>query len=146
MKKFKFTLEKFKTIKINHQDSLKQTIENVDKKIREINDILFKLDEALHIDRQKFETDCVNGTTTNKLRMYDAYFKHVYDEKKVHYAKLAELQAQADELRFSLVVVNNEIKILDKKREEQYKEFLEGVAVEEATELDNFISFKICSP
>lgn len=146
MKKFKFTLEKFQTIKINHQDSLKQTIESVDKKIREIDTILFQLDGALKMERQKFNTDCKNGTTTSNLQMYDGYFKHVNEQKKAQYAKLMALQAEADELRFSLVVVNNEIKILEKKREEQYKVFLEGLAVEEATELDNFISFKICSP
>ena len=57
--------------------------------------------------------------------------------------KLCTLQEERTKLKHELVKLHNVLRVLEEMREEQYAAYLKEVAIDEAKELDSFLSFNI---
>lgn len=143
MKKFVFTNEKYHSIKEKEFDRLKQDMRDLDKAIEEASAAKEELRMRFMREREDFDRVCKEGVGVGELMNYHGFFEYLKEEIKRVSIEVARLMNKKSELTQALTRMNNELKVLEQMREEQYQEYCKEVAQEEAKELDSIMSFNI---
>ncbi|MDL2217435.1 flagellar export protein FliJ [Christensenellaceae bacterium OttesenSCG-928-M15] len=143
MKKFVFTNERYMGIKSDEYDALKRTLQNVDKNIELVLMEMRALEHRFDTERVTYNKACTDGVRVEQLRTYQWFFPYLLEEQKKLAIKLQQLEEERRRLRDQLVKLHNELKVLEKMKEEQYAAYLKEVANDEAKELDSFLSYTI---
>lgn len=143
MKKFVFTNEKYQGIKEMEFDRLKLDMRNVDKEIDMANAALAELDIRFTAERKAFAAACKEGVGAGELINYQGFFEYLKDKRRELEQILSALLSRKRELTQKLLRVQNELRVLDEMRQEQYQAYCKEVAEEEAKELDANMAFTI---
>lgn len=143
MKKFVFTNEKFYGIKEKEFERLKLDMGNVDKEIDTATAALAELEDRFSAERAAFAAACKEGVGAGELMNYQGFFEFLKEQQAEVRSRLAQLVRRKQALADALAKVNNELKVLDEMREEQYQEYCKEVAAEESKELETTMSFSI---
>lgn len=143
MKKFVFTNEKYYTIKTKDYDALKRRMQSVDKDIEAVLARIDAAEQKFEAERQSYNKQCKEGVRAEQLRTYQWYFPYLREQQEALAAERLRLEEEKRKLREQLIKLHNEIKVLEEMREEQYAAYLKEVAMEDAKELDSFLSFTI---
>lgn len=141
MKRFVFTNEKYQSIKEKEYDRLKLDMKNVDKEIDAANSVIAGLDSRFNAERAAFDQACKQGVGAGELISYQGYFEFIQERRAQEEEKLRVLLNRKRELTDMLVRVNNELRVLEDMRAEQYQDYCKEVAADEAKELDTHMSF-----
>lgn len=143
MKKFVFTNEKYQNIKEKEFDLLKLDMKNVDKEIDISTIALAELGARFASERAAFEDACKQGVGSGELVAYQGYFDFLQERREEEQERRNALLARKQEIADMLVRVNNELRVLEEMRAEQYEAYCKEVAAEEAKELDTHMSFSM---
>ncbi|NCB30019.1 MAG: hypothetical protein EOM66_01250 [Clostridia bacterium] len=143
MKKFVFTNEKYQELKEKEDERLKLNMKNVDKEIDMAAAALHALDEKFNSERSVFESACRHGVAAGELASYQGYFEFLQDRRKDATREMEALLDRKRTLTEALLRVNNELRVLEEMRQEQYQAYCKEVAAEEAKELDTHMAFTI---
>lgn len=143
MKKFVFSNASYLRIKKDEDETLKRTLENVDKQIRTIEDAIDETDERVLAEMESQEKESEQGVTVDKLLQYENFYSYMRERRRELLKKKEALEQERAGIREQLLKVHNQIKVLEEMRESQYQEYLKETAREEAKEMDTVLSFKI---
>ena len=143
MKKFVFTNAALLRIKNDEHETLKRELENVDKRIRIVDEEILSIDKRVMEEQFKQEKDYEVGTDALRLQNYEDFFRYMREQRKAAQKKRLELEAERDGIQKQLFAVHNQIKVLEEMRDAQYQEYLKEVALDESKELDTMMSFNL---
>ncbi len=143
MKKFVFTNQSLLHIKNDEHERLKRELENVDKRIRLIDEEILSIDSRVAVEQQNQERDYEAGTDAQKLIQYEDFFRYMRERREDAMKKRAELEKERDVIQKELFAVHNQIKVLEEMRDAQYQEYLKEVALDESKELETMMSFNL---
>lgn len=141
MKKFVFTNERYRSIKEKEYERLKLDIKNVDKEINKAAAALAELDARFKSERAAFGNACRQGVGAGELVSYQGYFEFLQERRAEAGQKLSLLLERKREITEALIRLNNELRVLEDMRQEQYQDYCKEVAAEEAKELDSHMAF-----
>ena len=145
MKKFVFTLEKVRDLKLDEQKVIKLALENVDKRIRQVSVALENLEADIQRERDNYGEVCKTGTNAATLSSFSIYFKNSREKKAALNEQLRLLNIQRSKRVEQLVKNLNEVKVLDEKYDAQLKEYQAQARSEQEKEVENFVSFNSAS-
>ena len=74
-------------------------------------------------ERDRYDTDCKKGMRAMEMQSYGGYFDFLMDSLKKLEVKIKTCQAEKDKCTQALVKIMNELKVLDKIKEEQFSEY-----------------------
>lgn len=143
MKKFVFSNEKYQSIKEKEFDLLKLDMKNVDKEIDKATAALAELAARFASERAVFVAACQEGVCSAELNSYQGYFDFLEEQRLLEEERRNALLARKQEISDALVRVNNELRVLEEMRAEQYEAYCKELAAEEAKELDTHMSFSM---
>lgn len=143
VKKFVFTNERYMRIKTNEYDTLKLTMQNVDRNIVAVKADISVLLKKAEEERVSYNRACRNGTTVDKLVAYGEFFPYLMDQIQTKKRELLKLEERKNQIKKALLKAHNDLKVLENMKDEQYAAYLKEVAADEAKELDSFMSFNI---
>lgn len=143
MKRFAFTLESVydykKTVEKQCQDDLRRAREALRLLIEE----RARLDESFERNVKAQEETLRRGKDVlEELPKYDAFFRYIREAREALEARIVKAEEEVAKCQDLLIAAMREIKIYAKLKEEQYREYLEDVAREEAKEIDDIVSFQ----
>lgn len=145
MKKFQFSLEKYLEMKVREDEKLKRFLSDINNEIAALNFKINEIEEKETKRRQHHSEICRTGATGVQLHEYSEYMSYLHDVYIELNIKLNKLIKKSDEYRQKLIVLNNEIKALNRMKDEQYKQFLKEIQDAENRQLDDFVSFQAYS-
>ena len=119
MKKFVFSNEKYHGIKTNEYDTLKRKMQSVDKSIETVVALINELATRFEIERQSYIKACREGISVERIHSYHAFFPYLREEQKKAQLERQRLEEEKRKLREALIKLFNELKALEKMREEQ---------------------------
>ena len=143
MKKFVFTNESLLRIKNDEHERLKRELENVDKRIRLIDEEIVSIDGRVAAEQHKQERDCETGTDAQQLIRYEDFFRYMREKREAAQKAREELEKERAVIQKELFAVHNQIKVLEEMRDAQYQEYLKEVALDESKELETMMSFNL---
>jgi len=145
LKKFKFTLEKYLDMKVSEDGKLKRSLSDVNKEIAAINFKINEIEEKEERRRMEHSENCRKGVTGVELHEYSEYMSYLHDVHIELDAKLNKLIKKSDEYKQKLIVLTNEIKALNRMRDEQFRQFQKEIQDAEGRQLDDYVSFQAYS-
>lgn len=145
MKKFKFTLEKYLDMKIGEDEKLKRSLSDITNEIGIVNSRIADIEEKEVRRRREHSENCKKGITGIGLHEYSEYMGYLHDMRIELDKKLEKLTKKSDEYKEKLIILTNEIKALNKMKEEQKQAFLKEIEDDATRQIDEFVSFKAYS-
>lgn len=143
MKKFVFSLETLRKLKLNTEADLKNQLSDINGKIMLTERQIADLDEEYRNESAKHQKELKEGTSAQLVQAYEYYFER-YNKLREDRIKYREtLFKQRTELQKALLQVINELKAYDKIYQKEFEEYRKELAAEESKELDNSMNFKI---
>lgn len=146
MKKFAFTLQTVFDYKLTVEKTQKADLAKAEAVLRDLYAADKKLDETFLRNSEARESQLENKTAdAQTLEAYDAFFRHLREEKKKLAVKIKNAEAVKLRCQEALIVTMKELKAYNKLRDKQYQEYLKDVAAEEEKELGDIISFSVAT-
>lgn len=145
MKKFKFTLEKYLDMKTTDEDKLKKQLSDVNAKIAHINGEILEIDGKEDVQRQQYSKLCKKGISGSRLHEYSQYMGYLHQMKLELIEEVDKLYIKSDEYKGRLVVLSNEIKALNRMKQEQLQAYMKEMQAEETRQIDDYVSYKVFS-
>lgn len=145
MKKFKFTLEKYLDMKTSDEDKLKKQLSDVNAKIAHINGEILDIEGKEDSQRQQYSKLCKKGISGSQLHEYSQYMGYLHQMKLELIVEVDKLYIKSDEYKGKLVVLSNEIKALNRMKQEQLQAYMKEMQAEETRQIDDFVSYKVFS-
>ena len=146
MKRFLFTLQTVYDYKLTVEKTQKAELAAAEALLRELYAEDKRLDDVFAYNSVARETELREKTAdAQSLAAYDAFFRHINEEKKKLAVKI--LNAEAAKLRCQevLIITMKELKAYNKLHDKQYAEYLKEVAAEEEKSLGDIISFSVAT-
>lgn len=142
MRKFVFTLQSVLKFKQTTEKRQKADLANVMALLRKLYDEDMALDLAFQRTTESQELVLRRGINiAEELPRHAAYFLYIRDEKKALRKKIDAAELARERCQRALIKTMNEIKTLEKLKDEQYRLYLEEVRAEEDKAMADIISF-----
>lgn len=142
MKKFTFSLqsvfEYVKTLEKTQKSELKKAQAYLDTLLVKLRE----LDEAYKRNCRSLDGAIKRGIDLPyELSKHDAYFRYLRDAKAELEEKIEAAEKERDQCREKLISTMKQIKVYSKLRQEQYREYLHEIKLEEEKEINDIVSF-----
>ena len=145
MKKFKFTLQKYLEMKEDREEELKRELGKITAEINEVIDKISDIENKEYERREEYTEKSKTGVTGSELHEYSFYMAYLHDVFLELTEKLNNLTKKSDEYKERLIVLTNEIKAINKMKDEQYRAYLKEIQDEETRQIDEFVSYQAYS-
>lgn len=145
MKAFAFSLQKYMDVKKDDEELLTKKLKNIDNIISDIKSAIKDCNSQEASEKTKMNSEYEKGLAAQDLHKYSAFFDYLYEVRTHRKKELQDQMAEKEECRQQLIRVMNEVKALDKMKERQYEDYMEGVRQEENKAVDDFVSYQAFS-
>jgi flagellar export protein FliJ len=139
MKKFEFTLQKLYEVKKITENQLMREQEQINKKLNDLQNQKGALVLKFADERDLYDEDCKRGIHAQEMQSYGDYFDFLMDSLKKLQEKIQKCQAEKEKCTQALVKIMNEIKVLDKIKEEQFIEYNKELQKNDDKMLEDFL-------
>ncbi len=140
MKKFVFTLEKVHSVKAREESAEREKLLNMRKRRdnleQELAMSVVKYDE----EKGEYQKKASVGISGTMMRSYGEFFEFLLKERERLEKAIRNMNIQIEASQKVLLALMNEIKVLDRMKEEQLEEHRREVAVEEDKSLEDYMS------
>jgi len=146
MKKFVFTLAALYKYKQTVERMQKAELRKAQQALQELVDEETRLLNAYADNERSLEEALRKGeNVATALSEHDAYFRFLRDALTEVRIRIEEAEEVVRQCQERLIITMKEIKTYLKLRDEQFRQYLKEVQMEEAKEMDDLVSFKVIS-
>ena len=139
MKRFEFTLQKLYEVKKISENQLMREQEQIVKKLQDLenekNALVFKFSN----ERDHYDEDCKKGIRAQNMQSYGEYFDFLMESLKKLDVKVRKCQADKEKCTQMLLKIINEIKVLEKIKQEQFIEYNKELQKNDDKMLEDFL-------
>ena len=139
MKKFQFTLQKLYEVKKISEDQLMREQDQINKKLNELQNAKDALQTKFFEERKRYEAACQKGMHASEMQTFGDFFKFLLEEQKKLDDKMRACQIEKEKCTQKLWKIINEIKVLDKIKEEQFNSYNKELQKNDDKMLEDFL-------
>lgn len=143
MKQFVFSLQSFYEMQEGIEKQLKLQMSAIEAElalhIRELEALNASFDNT----KTEYAAAVSRGIQAMKIGNYGLFFDKLRAVILIQQGKIAKLEAEKAKCLQNLIEVRREKMLLDKLREEQYAQYMDGVKKHQAKVMDDFVSYTI---
>jgi flagellar protein FliJ len=139
MKKFQFTLQRLYEVKKISENQLMREQEQIVKKMQELQDEKNRLFFKFSNERDLYSEDCKKGIRAQNMQTYGEYFDFLMESLKKLDVKIKKCQAEKERCTQLLLKIINEIKVLEKIKQEQFIEYNKELQKNDDKMLEDFL-------
>ena len=146
MKKFVFSLQSLLNYKLTVERQQKADLRKAQQALRELQDEEQRLLRAYAENERSLEEALrKNKNVVKALSEHDAFFRFLRDALIAVRERIVRAERVVAECQTRLIRTMREIKTYNKLREEQYREYLKEIQLEEEKEIGDLVSFNIAT-
>ena len=139
MKKFVFTLQRLYDVKKISEDQLLIEQERINKKLKKLQDNKDQMVIRFYEEKECYEKDCRRGIPVSGMQSYGEYFDFLMKAIKKQDALITECQQEKEKCTQLLLTLMNEMKVLEKIKEEQFIEYNKELQKNDDKMLEDFL-------
>lgn len=139
MKKFVFTLQRLFDVKKISEDQLLIEQDQINRKLNELQEKKDQMICRFNEEKESFAADCRRGIHAPEMQSYGEYFDFLTQTLKKQDALIAECLLEKEKCTQLLLTLMNEIKVLEKIREEQFIEYNKELQKNDDKMLEDFL-------
>ncbi len=139
MKKFHFTLQRLYEVKKISENQLMREQEQINKRLLDLQNEKNALVYKFSHERDLFGEDCKSGIRAQDMQSYGEYFDFLMDSLKKLEEKIQKCQAEKERCTQMLLKIINELKVLDKIKDEQFVEYNKELQKNDDKMLEDFL-------
>lgn len=145
MKRFRFTLEALERVKNSEKTQQETLLVNTQRRLDALCDRMEELREAFRTHSLRFARRLDRGVSGEEIREYNNYSTYLRESMEQLGQKIRETTKERDACRDALVRIMQELRTLDKLRNQQFKKYLEEVRREEEKSIGDFVAYQVTS-
>lgn len=142
LKGYSFSLQTPLKVKTIHKARLQGQFQSITKRVEEKKKALDGLTNEGQRVNLKIESLAFEGVVAASLKEYYTYLKLVQDEILQQESEYRRLLDERMDLQKALIQVLNEIDMLEKLKDKQYREYMDEIEKRSQRELDETINYK----
>lgn len=142
MKRFKFRLQPLLNIKQTLEKQIKNELAIVDQQLFKLEEELSALKREFLSSGEDYRNEMHGGLSPQRMMWFTNYFAYLKDLMWAKRDEILEVKEQRRQIQLRLVAVMREIKVLEKLKENHYRQYLKEVQMEEEKELGDIMSYK----
>ena len=132
-------------MKEDHEEELKRELGKITTEINDVIDKISDIESKEYERREEYKEKSKIGVSGSELHEYSFYMAYLHDVFLELTEKLNKLTKKSDEYKERLIVLTNEIKAINKMKDEQYRAFLKEIRDDENRQIDEFVSYQAYS-
>jgi flagellar export protein FliJ len=142
MKQFVFTLQSLYDMQENIEKQLKMQMAAIEAEMAQHLSEMKALDRSFDKVQIEYCHAMAGGVSAMRIKNYGCFFERLRALILLQQGKISQLEAEKGKCLQKLVRVRKEKMLLDKVREEQYREYLCDMKKRQAKMIDDFVSYK----
>lgn len=139
MKKFVFSLQRLYDVKKLSEDQLLIEQEQINKKLNELQGQKDQMILRFKEEKESYEEDCRRGIHASGMQSYGEYFDFLMKAVKKQDVLIAACLQEKEKCTQQLLKLMNEIKVLDKIKEEQFSEYNKELQKNDDKMIEDFL-------
>lgn len=143
MKKFKFSLQSWYDMQLGLEKQHKLQIGVIESEIMVCRDELAALGRGFDKTKHEFTGEVSRGMAAHRANHYGSFFDSTKDAMAAVMEQIGMLEEEKAHWMQKLVLVRRDLKLLDKLRENQYREYLGEVKKSQDKLIDDIVSYKV---
>lgn len=143
MKKFEFTLQSWYDMQLGLEKQHKLELKNIEAEIAKRQQELDKLNREFDRTKRDYCVTVAKGVSADRIQDFGQYFDSNKAAAAVVLTEITRLGREKELRMQKLIHTRREIKLLDKLRENQYKEYLEDAKKQHDKFVDDLVSYNV---
>ncbi len=143
MKKFVFTLEKVYGVKVREESAQREKLLNLRKRKERLEGDLAANVAKYDEQKAEYQIKSAGGMSGTIMRNYGDYFDYLLNDRERLEKAIKTMDTHIEAAQKVLLALMNEIKVLDRMKEEQLEEYKREVKIEEDKSLEDYMSGRI---
>lgn len=139
MKKFVFTLQRLYDVKKISEDQLLIEQDQINKRLHELQDKKDRMICRFNDEKESYHADCKKGIHASGMQSYGEYFDFLMKSVKKQDGFISECMKEKERCTEQLLKLMNEIKVLEKIKEEQFSEYNKELQKNDDKMLEDFL-------
>ena len=146
MAKFVFSLESLLKVKTIKKRKLEKDIAEAKQRLEEAQNLLDEIKAQKKAIQSKIKKNSSNGIKVFDLKEYRSYFQLLSEREEQQIAKCQQLEKKWKAIMAELVDIYNQIDVLERLKQEQYREYIYKLEKVEERALEDLVNFKFMTP
>lgn len=142
MAKFVFSLEPLLKVKIIKKRKFEKDMAKVKQRLEEEQNLLCQIKARKTAVQDKIQKNSTRGAKVYDLKEYSSYFKLLCEREEQQIEKCQQLERELKSIMAALVELYNQIDVLEKLKQEQYREHIYELEKLEERALEDLVNFK----
>ena len=142
MKQFVFTLQALYDLQESAEKQVKMQMSVIEAERTQRLKEMETLNSRFDLAKNEYCSVVTGGVQAIRIRNYGHFFERLRTVMMLQQGKINQLESEKEKCLQRLVDVRREKMLLDKLREEQYEEYLDGIKKQQAKMMDDFVSYK----
>lgn len=142
MAKFVFSLESLLKVKTIKKRKLEKDIAEAKQRLEEAQNLLDEIKAQKKAIQSKIKKNSSNGIKVFDLKEYRSYFQLLSEREEQQIAKCQQLEKKWKTIMAELVDIYNQIDVLERLKQEQYREYIYKLEKVEERALEDLVNFK----
>ena len=143
MKKFIFRLESVLSLKRSLEQQVKNEMAKIESEIHIIKNDINEVENEFQEKNKELKSRLKKGENATVIANFSVYFTALKEKRNNFENELVYAEKKREEIRQRLLKIVTERKTIDKLREKKYSEYLYELNVEQAKEVDNYLSSRL---
>ena len=143
MKKFIFRLESVLSLKRSIEQQTKNEMAQIETEIHKIKNDIIIVKKEFQKKNEELRKRLKEGENATVIFNFSTYFSALKEKRNSLEHTLIYTERKREEIRKRLFKVVTERKTVEKLREKQYSEYLYDLNIEQAKEVDNYLSSRL---
>lgn len=142
MAKFVFSLESLLKVKTIKKRKLEKDIAEAKQRLEEAQNLLDEIKAQKKAIQSKIKKNSSNGIKVFDLKEYRSYFQLLSEREEQQIVKCQQLEKKWKTIMAELVDIYNQIDVLERLKQEQYREYIYKLEKVEERALEDLVNFK----
>lgn len=142
MAKFVFSLESLLKVKTIKKRKLEKDIAEAKQRLEEAQNLLDEIKAQKKAIQSKIKKNSSSGIKVFDLKEYRSYFQLLSEREEQQIAKCQQLEKKWKTIMAELVDIYNQIDVLERLKQEQYREYIYELEKVEERALEDLVNFK----
>lgn len=142
MAKFVFSLESLLKVKTIKKRKIEKDIAEAKQRLEEAQNLLDEIKAQKKAIQSKIKKNSSNGIKVFDLKEYRSYFQLLSEREEQQIAKCQQLEKKWKTIMAELVDIYNQIDVLERLKQEQYREYIYELEKVEERALEDLVNFK----
>lgn len=142
MAKFVFSLESLLKVKTIKKRKLEKDIAEAKQRLEEAQNLLDEIKAQKKAIQSKIKKNSSNGIKVFDLKEYRSYFQLLSEREEQQIVKCQQLEKKWKTIMAELVDIYNQIDVLERLKQEQYREYIYELEKVEERALEDLVNFK----